>query len=211
MEVTDTRALIARLADDFSKLEEHARHRQQTTAELGRIRLAAAIVRNSVGPFLNDQPAKPLHIAVVGGAGTGKSTIVNFLLGAVVAEANPQAGFTRHPVAYVTGNEPLTWCSQPGLLGKLQRLVNPSPSSLDEDVYQVRRIQRPTHSPAAATTAAVPAPLPPLLPAPLPPLLPAPLPPLLPPPLPPCPARRPNRSLVPRRCWRISSSGTAQT
>jgi hypothetical protein len=157
MEVTDTRALIARLADDFSKLEEHARHRQQTTAELGRIRLAAAIVRNSVGPFLNDQPAKPLHIAVVGGAGTGKSTIVNFLLGAVVAEANPQAGFTRHPVAYVTGNEPLTWCSQPGLLGKLQRLVNPSPSSLDEDVYQVRRIQRPTHSPAAATTAAVPA------------------------------------------------------
>jgi GTP-binding protein EngB required for normal cell division len=157
MEVTDTRALIARLADDFSKLEEHARHRQQTTAELGRIRLAAAIVRNSVGPFLNDQPAKPLHIAVVGGAGTGKSTIVNFLLGAVVAEANPQAGFTRHPVAYVTGNEPLTWCSQPGLLGKLQRLVNPSPSSLDEDVYQVRRIQRPTHSPAPATTAAAPA------------------------------------------------------
>jgi len=157
MEVTDTRALIARLADDFSKLEEHARHRQQTTAELGRIRLAAAIIRNSVGPFLNDQPAKPLHIAVVGGAGTGKSTIVNFLLGAVVAEANPQAGFTRHPVAYVTGNEPLTWCSQPGLLGKLQRLVNPSPSSLDEDVYQVRRIQRPTHSPAAASTAAAPA------------------------------------------------------
>ena len=157
MEVTDTRALIARLADDFSKLEEHARHRQQTMAELGRIRLAAAIIRNSVGPFLNDQPAKPLHIAVVGGAGTGKSTIVNFLLGAVVAEANPQAGFTRHPVAYVTGNEPLTWCSQPGLLGKLQRLVNPSPSSLDEDVYQVRRIQRPTHSPAPATTAAAPA------------------------------------------------------
>jgi hypothetical protein len=157
MEVTDTRALIARLAEDFSKLEEHARHRQQTMAELGRIRLAAAIIRNSVGPFLNDQPAKPLHIAVVGGAGTGKSTIVNFLLGAVVAEANPQAGFTRHPVAYVTGNEPLTWCSQPGLLGKLQRLVNPSPSSLDEDVYQVRRIQRPTHSPAPATTAAVPA------------------------------------------------------
>jgi hypothetical protein len=58
------------------------------------LRLASALVRNTIGPYLERQPPTPLHIVVVGGAGSGKSTVVNFLLGANVAEANPQAGFT---------------------------------------------------------------------------------------------------------------------
>lgn len=143
MDPTDVRMLIVQLADDLSKLEEHARYHRSAGLELGQLRLAAAIVRNSIGPFLNGQAATPLHLAVVGGAGTGKSTIVNFLIGTVAAEANPQAGYTRHPVAYVTGTEALSWCSQPGLLGKLQRQLTPSPSSLDQDIYQVRRIEQP--------------------------------------------------------------------
>src|SRR5207245_2251616 len=48
--------------------------------------------------------------------------------------------FTRHPVAYTSANGTLTWPTHLGFLGPLQRLEEPSPSSLDDDVYQVRRV-----------------------------------------------------------------------
>src|SRR5467141_3665298 len=62
------------------------------------------------------------------------------LSGAVLAEANPQAGFTRHPIAYTGVNGTLTWPAHNGFLGPLQRLTKPSPSSVDADVYQIRRV-----------------------------------------------------------------------
>ena len=141
METTDHRQTVSQLAEDLGWLEEHSRRQPEMAPLSGQLRLAAALVRNVVGPFLNNQPPEPLHIAVVGGAGTGKSTIVNFLTGVAAAESNPQAGFTRHPVAYVAGNAPLHWPSHLGFLGPLHRLAKPGPSSLDEDVYQVRRVQ----------------------------------------------------------------------
>jgi hypothetical protein len=58
----------------------------------------------------------------------------------VVAEANPQAGFTRHPIAYTSATGPINWSAHLGFLGPLTRLTQASPSSLDEDVYQVRRV-----------------------------------------------------------------------
>src|SRR5207302_6864419 len=106
----------------------------------GELRLAAALIRNVVGPYLDGQQATPLHVAVVGGAGAGKSTIVNFLCGAGAAEANPQAGFTRHPVAYTHAAGSAGWPSHLGFLGPLHRLDQPAPASVDEDVYQVRRL-----------------------------------------------------------------------
>ncbi len=138
------RLLTSELADDLGWLEDHCRRQPQLAERAGELRLAAALVRNVVSPYLDGQPPTPLHIAVVGGAGAGKSTIVNFLCGQTVAEANPQAGFTRHPVAY-TGPAGLTgWPSQLGFLGPLHRLDEPAPSSLDEDVYQVRRLAAPS-------------------------------------------------------------------
>src|SRR5262249_11972655 len=116
--------------------------------QAGQLRLAAALVRNTLGPFLDGQPPTPLHVAVVGGAGAGKSTVVNLLSGAGAAEANPQAGFTRHPIAYTNSNGPLRWPDHLGFLGPLRRLPQPCPSNLDEDVYQVRRI---TPDPAGAS------------------------------------------------------------
>jgi hypothetical protein len=140
METLSTRALTSQLADDLGWLEQHAHTQPDQERSAVTLRLAAAAVRNVIGPYLDGQPSSPLHVVVVGGAGAGKSTVTNMLAGAVVAEANPQAGFTRHPIAYTSATGPINWAAHLGFLGPLSRLTQPSPSSLDEDVYQVRRV-----------------------------------------------------------------------
>jgi hypothetical protein len=140
MDQAGTRILTSQLADDLAWLEEHCRGQRNHAADAGELRLAAALVRNSIGPFLDNQPPLPLHVAVVGGAGAGKSTVANLLSGVPAAETNPQAGFTRHPVAYTSLNGPVAWSSYNGFLGPLQRLVESSPANLDADVYQVRHL-----------------------------------------------------------------------
>jgi hypothetical protein len=140
METLTARALTGQLADDFGWLEQHCRKQPEQARAAAKLRLAAALVRNCLGPRLDDQPSSPIHVVVIGGAGAGKSTVANLLSGATAAEANPQAGFTRHPIAYTSTTGPLQWTGHAGFLGPLQPLTQPSPSSLDEDVYQVRRI-----------------------------------------------------------------------
>jgi hypothetical protein len=134
------RALTSQIADDLAWLEEHCRAQNAQGLQAGQLRLASALVRDCIGPYLDDQPASPLHVVVVGGAGAGKSTVANLLSGASAAEANPQAGFTRHPIAYTTTNGTLSWGGYLGFLGPLQRQVEPGPASLDADVYQVRQV-----------------------------------------------------------------------
>ncbi len=136
MDVEGSRALSTQIADDLAWLERHSRKPEQTA----QLRLAGSIVRNGIGPYLNEQPSTPIHVAVVGGAGAGKSTVANMLSGAAAAEANPQAGFTRHPIAYTSVNGPVSWSGHHGFLGPLRLLAQPGPSSIDEDVYQVRRV-----------------------------------------------------------------------
>src|SRR5947209_1351314 len=143
MDAPTLRTLTAELADDLGWLEAHCRRQPHLAERAGELRLAAALVRNVVGPYLDGQSAQPLHVAVVGGAGAGKSTVVNLLCGAGAAEANPQAGFTRHPVAYThaTGHlPPVIDRGLNGFLGPLHRLDQPAPSNLDEDVYQIRKL-----------------------------------------------------------------------
>ena len=62
------------------------------------------------------------------------------LTGSPAAEANPQAGFTRHPIAYTSDDRTFAWTGHLGFLGPLRRLTEPVPASLDEDVYQVRQV-----------------------------------------------------------------------
>ena len=140
MQPPDTRSAVGELAKDLAWLEDHCRQQPALAAHAGHLRLASALTRNVVGPYLEDQPAKPLHIAVVGGAGAGKSTVVNFLAGSVVAESNPQAGYTRHPTAFLPAGPAFQWPSYIGFLGPLLRIADEKPANLDEDVYQVRRI-----------------------------------------------------------------------
>src|SRR5438128_11916997 len=140
MDAAAIRTLTSELADDLAWLEEHCRKQPQLAERAGELRLAAALVRNVVAPFLEGQPPRPLHLAVVGGAGTGKSTVVNVLCGATAAEANPQAGFTRDPIAYANGDSANGWPGQLGFLGPLARLEGPASADVDEDVYQVGKL-----------------------------------------------------------------------
>jgi len=140
MDASAARTLTSQIADDLGWLEEHCRQNPDQAAQAGQLRLAAALVRDCIGPFLDDQPTTPLHVVVVGGAGAGKSTVANLLSGATAAETNPQAGFTRHPIAYTSDNGTLSWTGHLGFLGPLQRLPQPGPANLDADVYQVRHV-----------------------------------------------------------------------
>jgi hypothetical protein len=140
----DTRTLTKQLAEDLGWLEQYSRRQPEQAALAVQLRLAAALVRNCIGPFLNGQAPLPLHAVVVGGAGAGKSTVTNMLTGGSGAEANPQAGFTRHPIAYTSASGTLAWPAHLGFLGPLARLPEPCPSNLDEDVYQVRRVPADT-------------------------------------------------------------------
>jgi hypothetical protein len=141
MQPTEHRSAVGQLADDLRWLEDHCRRQPEMAAHAGTLRLASALTRNVIGPFLEGQPTRPLHVAVVGGAGAGKSTVVNFLAGRVVAEANPQAGYTRHPTAFLPPGPVLQWPSYIGFMGPLNRVGGDKPASADEDVYQVKRIE----------------------------------------------------------------------
>src|SRR5262249_22380697 len=140
METLTTRALTSQLADDLAWLERHARRQAGQERAAGQLRLAAALVRNGLGPFLDDQPSTPLHIVVVGGAGPRQSTAPNPLPRAPPPGPTPRPASPRPPIAYPSLNAPLNWAAHLGFLGPLTRLTQPSPSSLDEDVYQVRRV-----------------------------------------------------------------------
>ena len=142
------RDTVRQLAADFGWLEGHCQRQPGLGAHTAHLRMAAALTRNVVGPAVERQPARPLFVAVVGGAGAGKSTVVNFLCGSVVVAANPQAGFTRHPTACVPAAAANAWPSYLGFLGPLARLTETRPADLDEDVYQVSRVP-PTAAGAA--------------------------------------------------------------
>ncbi|MFM8271269.1 MAG: GTPase domain-containing protein, partial [Gemmata sp.] len=143
MQLTEHRSAVGQLADDLRWLEDHCRRRPELAAHAGTLRLASALTRNVIGPFLEGQPARPLHVCVIGGAGAGKSTVVNLLAGDMVAEANPQAGFTRHPTAFLPPGPGFQWPSYIGFMGPLHRLTADRPASVDEDVYAVKRVPPP--------------------------------------------------------------------
>jgi energy-coupling factor transporter ATP-binding protein EcfA2 len=142
MDHVAARSVTNQLAEDLAWLEEHARKQPGKIAQAAELRFAAALIRNVAAPYLEGHPPAPLHVAVVGGAGAGKSTIANMLCGAIMAESNPQAGFTRHPVAFVPAIGEVMLPSSLGFLGPLQRLTKSEPSSLDADVYQIRRVSQ---------------------------------------------------------------------
>ena len=67
MDQAGTRSLTSQLAEDLAWLEQHARKPPEQGAKAGELRLAAALVRNVLNPFLERESSAPLHVAVVGG------------------------------------------------------------------------------------------------------------------------------------------------
>jgi len=75
----------------------------ETAAERARLmslRLGESVLRHARAPRPAD---RALEIAVVGPTQTGKSTVVNLLLGKRLAQVSPLAGFTRHPHGFAIG------------------------------------------------------------------------------------------------------------
>jgi GTPase SAR1 family protein len=132
--------VLEALERDFAWLEEYAQKRHVRSDELIRLRLAKALLTNSLRPWLHGDRAGPLQLVVVGGAGAGKSTVANFLIGQAVAETNPQAGYTRHPIAYVARNGPQPRLLVDNRLGRLKLAMDSKPASVDEDVFQIRPV-----------------------------------------------------------------------
>lgn len=64
-------------------------------AAIESLMLAEAALRYAACP--GDGPTRPPQVAVLGPTQTGKSTVVNLLLGEAAAEVSPLAGFTVHP------------------------------------------------------------------------------------------------------------------
>lgn len=132
--------LVDELASDLDWLRERSHHCISGNPQLVmRVQMSSSLVRNIIGPFLRNCVPPLIHVTVVGGAGTGKSTVVNFILGKPLAESNPQAGFTRHPVAYMPEDGQADWPTTPGFLAPLHLLPGNRPANLDENVYQIRR------------------------------------------------------------------------
>lgn len=80
----------------------------------GALELAAALLhyadpglddRKSVGSAHPTAQGRPPQVAVLGPTQTGKSTVVNLLLGASAAEVSPLAGFTVHPHGFCTDGD----------------------------------------------------------------------------------------------------------
>lgn len=94
---------------------------------------AQALVRNYLLRCLSHQASDFRHIAVIGGGGAGKSTVVNILLGEKLAETNPQAGYTRHPTAFCK-NIP----DSLDFLPTLRAVPCYVAGDVDEDLYDVR-------------------------------------------------------------------------
>lgn len=86
-------AVVAALRRQVESLPETVRDHPQARDRLTELRLADAVLRYAA----RADRAGALHLAVVGPTQTGKSTVVNLLLGQAAAEVSPLAGFTRHP------------------------------------------------------------------------------------------------------------------
>lgn len=103
-------------------------------------RFATALARYRLAAPPGKMLAERLHVMVVGGAGCGKSTVANILVGASVAEVNPQAGFTRHPTAFLRSDaaDHELW---PDHLGGLLRENHLNPGNVDRDIFCWRRLK----------------------------------------------------------------------
>ena len=96
------RSFIGQLTTGYRRLQAAGQSAGRNTAglddQLQSLLLADALIRYS--GLVADETTRPFHVAVLGPTQTGKSTLVNLLLGCRAAEVSPLAGFTVHPQGF---------------------------------------------------------------------------------------------------------------
>jgi hypothetical protein len=108
----DAAALAVRLAQVLAEAARLAGPHSEAAepAQLRRL-WAAAALRNRLAPALAGESAadSPLHLAVIGGTNSGKSTIVNCLLAKDLAPVAPTVRFSQHPEAFAPPDADTGW------------------------------------------------------------------------------------------------------
>ncbi|MFO0945545.1 MAG: GTPase domain-containing protein [Planctomycetota bacterium] len=104
------------------------------------LRFAIALARYRFSPPGGRMVAERVHVMSFGGAGAGKSTLTNIVVGADVAEINAQAGYTRHPIAFIKSDVERAGELWPDYLGMLERYDSAEPANIDEHRYGWRRL-----------------------------------------------------------------------
>ncbi len=102
---------------------------------------ADALARHRFRPLRHNILAERCQVMIFGGAGAGKSTISNMLIGTTKAESNPQAGYTRHPTIYFVGPNAPIESQLPPRIGTLVKLDGDQPANIDRDVYTWHRFE----------------------------------------------------------------------
>lgn len=127
---------------DLEQLARYYRERGLVGVDLteAEIAFAVALARYRFAPPAGKMMTERLHVMVFGGAGAGKSTIANILVGAEVAEANAQAGYTKHPVSYYRSDREDIDELWPERLGTLSRFDGHEPANVDRDHFGYRRL-----------------------------------------------------------------------
>lgn len=95
-------ARLARFLERARALEIAGRPVSDDSVREPLIPFAAALLAMRVRPALrSDWPsADPVHVAMFGGTNSGKSTVLNILLGRPAAEMHARAAWTQHPAAF---------------------------------------------------------------------------------------------------------------
>jgi len=139
-------AALGRLASDTAALGRDATALDE---QLQSLTLAEAAIRHSIGAA--QAAGRPAQIAVIGPTQTGKSTVVNLLLGSRAAEISPLAGFTIHPQGFLTLTDT---AAEQWTAGRLADWRRREPTRLSRDdlgTYSLTTVETPT-APAAGDT-----------------------------------------------------------
>lgn len=93
---------LAAILERSLAMEERSRPAGDDAIHVPLVRYALGVVRMRLRPALEPgwAAADPVHVAMFGGTNSGKSTVLNVLLGRAAAGMSYRARFSQHPEAY---------------------------------------------------------------------------------------------------------------
>lgn len=131
-----------RFLHDLEELVEYYRDRglDGEAIPLTEAHFLSALARYRLGGSPAGILAERRQVVVFGGAGAGKSTVANMLIGSGECDVNAQAGYTRRPTLYFQGDDATADPKLPIALGLLAREDGFRRGDGDADTYGWRRL-----------------------------------------------------------------------